>query len=329
MHGLVTVFGGSGFVGRQTVRALAKRGLRVRVACRRPNLADRMRLLGDVGQIEIMQANIRMPSSIDRALDGAEACVNLVGVLYEGGRQRFHSLHAQGARAIAEAAAARGITRLVQVSAIGADAASPSKYARTKALGEVAAREPVSQAVVIRPSVVFGKDDDLFNRFAAMAAKSPVLPLPGGGATRFQPVFVGDVAQAIAACVTDPASAGRTYELGGPQIYSFRDLMVLTLAQIQRQRILLPLPWPVARLVGSAGDLFAAVSPFAPPLTSDQVELLKSDNVANPALPGLATLGIRPTAVEAIVPTYLYRYRRGGQFAEDAPHAEVAPVTPG
>ena len=329
MHGLVTVFGGSGFVGRQTVRALAKRGLRVRVACRRPNVADRMRLLGDVGQIEIMQANIRMPSSIDRALDGAEACVNLVGVLYEGGRQRFHSLHAQGARAIAEAAAARGINRLVQVSAIGADAASPSKYARTKALGEEAAREAVPEAVVIRPSVVFGKDDDLFNRFAAMATMSPVLPLPGGGATRFQPVFVGDVAQAIAACVTDPAGAGRTYELGGPQVYSFRELMVLTLAQIQRQRILLPLPWPMARLIGTLGDLQAAILPIAPPLTSDQLELLKSDNVANPALPGLAALGIRPTAVEAIVPTYLYRYRRGGQFADDVPHTEVAPVTGG
>jgi len=326
MQGLVTVFGGSGFVGRQTVRSLAKRGLRVRVACRRPNLADRMRLLGDVGQIEIMQANIRMPASIDRALEGAEACVNLVGVLYETGRQRFHSLHDQGSRAIAEAAARRGISRLVQVSAIGADADSPSKYARTKALGEAAARAAVPKAVVVRPSVVFGQDDDFFNRFAAMALVSPVLPLPGGGASRFQPVYVGDVAAAIAACVVDVDLAGRTYELGGPSTYSFRALMELTLAQIQRRRILLPLPWPLAKLVGSLGDIQASILPIAPPLTSDQVELLKSDNVANPVLPGLAALGVTATAVEAIIPTYLYRYRRGGQFAEATAPLAITPA---
>ena len=316
MHGLVTVFGGSGFIGRHAVRALARKGLRVRVACRRPNVADRLRLLGDVGQIEIMQANIRMPASIDRALDGAEACVNLVGVLYESGRQRFHSLHGQGARAVAEAAARRGVARLVQVSAIGADPASPSRYARTKAMGEQAAREAVPKAVILRPSVVFGQDDDFFNRFAALAQISPALPLPGGGATRFQPVFVGDVASAIAASVVDSAVAGRTFELGGPTIYSFRELMELTLAEIKRRRILVPLPWPLANLIGVLGDVQARVLPIAPLLTSDQVELLKSDNVADPALPGLTALGIEATAVEAIVPTYLYRYRRGGQFAE-------------
>ena len=325
MHGLVTVFGGSGFIGRHAVRALARKGLRVRVACRRPNVADRLRLLGDVGQIEIMQANIRMPASIDRALDGAEGCVNLVGALFESGRQRFQSLHVQGARSVAEAAARQRITRLVQVSAIGADAASPSKYARTKAMGEQAAREAVPKAVVLRPSVVFGQDDDFFNRFAALALMSPVLPLPGGGATRFQPVFVGDVAAAIAACVVDPDAAGRTFELGGPAVYSFRALMELTLAEIKRQRVLLPLPWPLASLIGAVGDVQARVLPIAPVLTSDQVELLKADNVADPALPGLAALGVEPTAVEAIVPTYLYRYRRGGQFA-DAPLPVIAPV---
>ena len=325
MHGLVTVFGGSGFIGRHAVRALARKGLRVRVACRRPNVADRLRLLGDVGQIEIMQANIRMPASIDRALDGAEACVNLVGVLYESGRQGFQSLHGQGARAVAEAAARRGIARLVQVSAIGADTASPSKYARTKAMGEQAAREAVPTAVVLRPSVVFGQDDDFFNRFATLAQISPALPLPGGGATRFQPVFVGDVASAIAASVIDSAAAGRTFELGGPTIYSFRELMELTLAEIKRQRFLVPLPWPLASLIGVVGDVQARLLPIAPMLTSDQVELLKSDNVADPALPGLTALGIEPTAVEAIVPTYLYRYRRGGQFA-DAPLPVVAPA---
>jgi uncharacterized protein YbjT (DUF2867 family) len=318
MQGLVTVFGGSGFIGRQVVRALARRGLRVRVACRRTNLAYGARLLGDVGQIEVVQANVRVPSSVERALDGAEACVNLVGVLYERGRQGFQSLHAQGARAVAEAAAAAGVKRLVQVSAIGADANSASSYARTKALGEAAVRELVPSSVVVRPSIVFGPEDDFFNRFAQLATVSPVLPLPGGGATRFQPVFVGDVAAAVAACLGDPACAGKTYELGGPAVYTFRELMQLVLAETHRDRLLLPLPWGVAGLVGALGDIGASLLPIAPPLTSDQVKLLHSDNVANPALPGLADLGITPTAVEAIVPTYLYRYRRGGQFA-DAP----------
>ena len=320
MQGLVTVFGGSGFIGRQTVRALARRGLRIRIACRRPNIAN-LPLLGEVGQIEVMQANIRMPASIDRALDGAEACVNLVGALHESGRQRFQSLHAQGARAVAEAARRQGASRLVQVSAIGADAGSSAKYARTKAMGEEAVREAFPGAVVIRPSVVFGQDDQFFNRFASMATLSPFLPLPGGGGTRFQPVFVGDVAAAIGACVADPAARGLTYEFGGPTIYSFRDLMVLTMTEIQHRRVLLPLPWPVASLIGSIGDLL----PFAPPLTSDQVEMLKRDNVADPALPGLKALGVSPTAVEAIIPTYLFRYRRGGQFA-DAPHPTAPPA---
>ncbi|MEI9964863.1 MAG: complex I NDUFA9 subunit family protein [Caulobacteraceae bacterium] len=318
MQGLVTVFGGSGFIGRQVVRSLAKNGLRVRVACRAPNHAPELRMLGEVGQIEVMQANLRMPASVGRALDGAEACVNLVGVLFEQGRQRFQSLHAQGARVVAEAAAARGITRLVQMSALGADAESPSKYARTKAMGEAAAREAVPQAVVVRPSVVFGQEDDFLNRFGAMAASAPFLPLPGGGHTRFQPVFVGDVAAAIAACLVDPATAGMTYELGGPAVFTFRELMDYVLAETQRSAVLVPLPWPVAGLIGAAGDFAAGFLPIKPPLTADQVELLKTDNVCSPGAPGLAALGVRPTALEAIAPTYLYRYRKGGQFA-DAP----------
>lgn len=316
MQGLVTVFGGSGFIGRQVVRALAKRGHRIRVACRRTNLAYGARLMGDVGQIEVVQANIRMPSSVSRAMEGADGCVNLVGVLYEHGRQRFQSLHAQGARAVAEAAAAAGVSRLVQVSAIGANAESASKYARTKALGEAAAREAVPSAVIVRPSIVFGPEDDFFNRFARLATISPVLPLPGGGSTRFQPVFVGDVAAAIATCVADPACAGKTYELGGPAVFSFKELMQLVLRETGRGRLLLPLPWPVAALVGAIGDLQSSLLPIAPPLTSDQVELLRSDNVTDPKLPGLAELGVRATSVEALVPTYLYRYRKGGQFAE-------------
>ena len=321
MQGLVTVFGGSGFIGRQVVRALARDGLRIRVACRRTNLAYRLPLLGDVGQIEISQANLRVPSSVDRALDGAEACVNLVGVLYEHGRQRFHSLHAQGAKVVAEAAARRKVARLVQMSAIGADAGSQARYAHTKAMGEAAVREAMPKATILRPSVVFGPEDDFFNRFAVMAALSPVLPLPGGGGTRFQPVYVGDVAAAVAACLADPATAGRVYELGGPGVFSFRELMQLVLDATHRQRLLLPLPWPVAGLIGALGDLQAGLLPIAPVLTSDQVEMLKSDNVADAALPGLQALGVTPTAVEAVVPTYLYRYRRGGQFAD-----EIAPA---
>ena len=324
MQGLVTVFGGSGFLGMQVTRALAKRGYRVRVACRRTNLAYRAPLMGEVGQIQIAQANIRVPSSVERALEGADACVNLVGVLFEQGRQGFQSLHAQGARTIAEAARARGIGTLIQVSAIGADAASGSKYARTKAEGEAAARAAVPSATVVRPSIVFGQDDAFFNRFGALAARLPALPLPGGGHTLFQPVFVGDVAAAIAACVGNPATAGKTLELGGPTVYSFRELMQLVLNQTQRQRLLVPLPWPLARAIGSVGDLAAAISPFAPPLTSDQVELLTQDNVCSGALPGLTALGVTPTAVEAVVPTYLYRYRKGGQFAEEMPLVPVA-----
>lgn len=319
MQGLVTVFGGSGFVGRQVVRALAKRGLRVRVACRRPNIAQDMRLMGDVGQIQVVQANLRVLSSVERALEGAHGCVNLVGVLYESGRQRFQTLHSMGAETVAKTCAARGITRLVQMSAIGADADSSSRYARTKAMGEAAAREAVPTTVVIRPSVVFGPDDSLFNRFAVIAGLTPVLPLPGGGHTRFQPVFVGDVARAIATCIVDRATQGQTYELGGPEVMTYRQLMELVMRETGRQRMLVPLPWPLARQIGIVGDIQAKILPIPPVLTSDQVELLKSDNVVAPGALGLADLGIEPTAAGAILATYLYRYRPGGQFAEAPP----------
>lgn len=323
MQGLVTVFGGSGFVGKQVVRALAKRGFRVRVACRRVNVAYEARLMGEVGQIDVMQANLRVPASVDRALEGASAAVNLVGVLYESGRQGFE-LHSKGAETVAKACAANGVERLVQMSALGADAASHSAYARTKAEGEQAARAHVPGAVAIRPSIVFGQDDRFFNRFAAMAQLSPVLPLPGGGKTLYQSVFVGDVGAAIAACIADPASAGQTFELGGPETKSFRELMELMLQVIHRKRLLLPLPFPIAKAIGLAGDIQARLLPIAPPLTRDQVELLKHDNVCSGDFPGLAELGIAPVAVEAIIPTYLYRYRPGGQFAPPAVHVSGA-----
>jgi uncharacterized protein YbjT (DUF2867 family) len=327
MRGLVTLFGGSGFIGQHTVRALAKRGWRIRVAVRRPWRAYRLRLMGDVGQIEIVQANLRAPASVDRALEGAEACVNAVGVLTEAGRQRFQSLHAMGARTVAQAARAAGVTQLVQLSAIGADPNSESRYARTKAAGEAAAREVFPDAVILRPSVVFGPEDRFFNRFAEMALVSPALPLIGGGETRFQPVFVDDVARAVAAALAEPAP-GRTYELGGPGVYSFRHLMELMLRQIGRRRLLVPVPWPIAQGIGAAGDALAALAGLVPllpepPLTSDQVTLLKTDNVVAPAAPGLADLGVAAAALEPIIPTYLYRFRKGGQYADVLQEAEA------
>ncbi|HVY33870.1 MAG TPA: complex I NDUFA9 subunit family protein [Caulobacteraceae bacterium] len=324
MHGLVTVFGGSGFIGAQVTRALAKQGYRVRVAVRRPGLGYRLPLMGDVGQIEVVQANLRNPESIGRALDGAEGCINLVGVLYETGRQGFAGLHAQGAEQIAAACAARGVKRMVQVSAIGADSQSSSKYARTKAQGEAAVLKLLPQAAIVRPSVVFGVDDALFNRFAAMASLMPVLPLPGGGETKFQPVFVGDVAAAIVAALREPSAAGKIFEIGGPDIYSYRQLIELTLAQIHKSRLLVNLPWGMAKLIGQIGDLQAKLLPVPPVLTADQVELLQHDNIASKSLPGLKALGVSaPVAVEAIIPTYLYRYRRGGQFAPEPAAAEA------
>lgn len=314
MQGLVTVFGGSGFVGSQVVRQLAKAGHRVRVAVRQPNLAYKMRMLGDVGQIEVVQANVRNLASVTRALEGAEACVNLVGLLYESGRQKFQAVHVMGARTIAERAKAAGVTRFVQISAIGADASSEAKYARTKAEGEEAVRAVFPGAVIVRPSVVFGPDDSFFNKFGQMAAMSPALPLVGGE-TRFQPVFVGDVAAVIARAASSPAAEGVTYELGGPSVYTMREILRLILTETGRDRVLLPIPWFAAGLLGKVGDLMAGILPIAPPITSDQVEMLKSDNVAGNGLPGLAEAGIAPTSIEAIVPSYLYRYRKGGQYA--------------
>lgn len=315
MRGLVTVFGGTGFVGRQVVRALAKQGWRVRVAARNVGRGYRLRMLGDVGQIEVVQANIRNAASVARALDGAEACVNLVGVLWETGRQGFQAIHAMGSKTIAEAAAAAGITRFVQMSALGADPEGASKYARTKAMGEAAVRAAVPTATVLRPSVVFGPEDDFFNRFAQLSTFSPALPLIGGGETRFQPVFVGDVAAAVANALADASAAGRTYELGGPAIYSFKELLQFILRETGRSRLLVPVPWFAAGGIGLIGDLQSALPIIPPQLTTDQVASLRTDNVVSAGAPGLADLGISPKSVEAIAPSYLYRYRKGGQYA--------------
>ena len=249
--------------------------------------------------------------------------MNLVGVLYEAGRQGFEALHTAAPKSMAEQAAARGASRFVQVSAIGSDPNSASQYARTKAAGETAVRAAMPQAVVVRRSIVFGPEDDFFNRFARLAAISPVLPLIGGGNTRFQPVYAGDVGAAVAAALAKTEAAGRTFELGGPGVYTFRQLMELLLRETHKRRALLPIPTSIAKIMGRAGDLQAAALPILPPqITTDQVAMLQRDNVADPVLPGLEALGVTPTALEVVLPSYLWKYRKGGQFAQPAPNLD-------
>ncbi|QEX14916.1 3-beta-hydroxy-Delta(5)-steroid dehydrogenase [Hypericibacter terrae] len=305
---LATVFGGSGFIGRYVVQRLAKRGWMVRAAVRRPDEALFLKPLGDVGQITPIAANLRHQGSVEAAVAGADAVVNLVGLLYQGGPQRFDAVHVEGAGRAAAAARKAGAAQFVQVSAIGADPASPAAYARTKAAGEAAVKSAFPQATVLRPSIVFGPEDQFFNRFARMARLTPVLPLIGGGHTRFQPVYVGDVADAVAAAVERQDAAGKTYELGGPEIRTFRELMVLMLQEIERRRLLVPIPFAIASLQGALLQLLPM-----PPLTLDQVRLLKRDNVVTAGMPGLKELGVGATALELILPTYLARYRPGGR----------------
>ncbi len=312
---LVTVFGGSGFVGRYVVQALARRGHRIRVAVRRPDLAGHLQPLGMVGQIKAIQANLRYRWSVDRAVEGVDAVVNLVGILAESGRQTFDAVQAFGPRAIGEAARAQGIARVVHVSAIGADQPSTVGYMRSKAEGEAGIRETVPEAVIVRPSIVFGPEDSFFNRFAAMARLSPALPLIGGGKTRFQPVFAGDVGEAIARAVDGGAEPGAIYELGGPETLTFRQCMERMLKVTKRKRLLLPLPWFAARIMGRVGEYLPGK-----PITLDQVRMLMFDNVvsadAERERRTLEGLGIEPTALEVVLPTYLSRFREYGEFAQ-------------
>jgi uncharacterized protein YbjT (DUF2867 family) len=309
---LVTVFGGSGFLGRHLVQALARRGFRIRVAVRRPDLAGHLQPLGRVGQIHAVQANVRFPASVAAAVHDAAIVINLTGILYERGQQRFEAVQAQGAGTVA-AAAERVGARLLHVSALGADARSPSRYARSKAQGEAAVRAAAPQAMIFRPSILFGPEDDFFNRFAAMARLSPVLPLIGGGRTRFQPVFVADVASALAQAAGTAGTPATTYEFGGPDVKTFRELLEFILATIMRRRLLVPIPFTLA-------EWQALVLQFwpRPPLTPDQVTLLRADNVvSNDAVLNQRTLsafGIVPADMEAIVPAYLWRFRKTGQF---------------
>lgn len=318
MKGLVTIFGGSGFVGGQAVRALAKAGWRIRVAVRRPGMAHRLRMLGDVGQIEIVQANIRNVPSVERALAGAEAVVNAVGQAFETGRQGFMAVHVMGARNMAQAAAAAGISNFVQLSGIGADPESPIKYARARGEGEAAVREAIPTAVILRPAMIFGPDDVYTNRLSALATLSPVVPMFGGGAAKVAPVYVADVAAAVAAALSDPAARGRTYELEGPTTYTAREVSEILLREIGRERFLVPVPTPLAHLIGQAFEIPTKILGIPPILTGDQALLLAQDNVAAEGAPGLADLGVTPTAMEGVIGTYLYRYRKGGQYAEQS-----------
>lgn len=319
---LVTIFGGSGFVGRHVVRALARRGWRVRVACRRPDLAGHLQPLGGVGQITAVQANLRFPQSVLAAVRGADAVINLVGILMPSGAQNFAAVQEFGARIVGKAAAEEGITNLVHVSAIGADAQSESDYARTKGLGEAAIREAVPTAIVMRPSVVFGPEDEFFNRFAGLARVLPVLPLIGAE-TKLQPVFVGDVAEAIARALEGGATQGATYELGGPEVKTLREIMAYVCAVTGRKRLLLPLPPPAANAMAwtteIANMLSLGLMPKSLVTTRDQVKLLGRDNLVSADAASekrtLEGLGVRPTTIEAIVPSYLYRYRKSGQFS--------------
>ena len=305
----ITVFGGSGFLGRHAVRALAKAGWRIKVASRHPNRGFFLRPLGQVGQIGFIKCDITEPDQVESALRGSQAAINLPGLLVARG-QSFEAVHAAGAGNVAEAAARLGIRQLIHVSAIGADSESESRYAQTKAAGEARVRAAFPAAVILRPSIVFGPEDQFFNKFAAMARMVPALPLIGGGRTRFQPVFVGDVAAAIVAALKNPGAQGKTYELGGPTIYSFKELMQIVLRETGRARALIPLPFALASL--KAFFLQFAPNPL---LTPDQVKLLRHDNVVTPTALTLADLGIVPTTVEAEVPAYLWRFRAKGEYA--------------
>jgi NADH dehydrogenase len=318
---IVTVFGGSGFIGRYVVRALARDGWRVRVACRRPDLAFFLQPLGRPGQVVAVQANLRDPVSVAAAAQGASAVVNLVGILAESGKQKFDAVQAQGARHVAEAAAAAGVTNFVQMSAIGADAQGAAVDARSKAEGEAAVLAAIPTAVILRPSVVFGVEDEFFNRFGTMARFFPVIPIVGAE-TKFQPVYVGDVAEAVAAALAGRARAGAVYELGGPEAKSFGALVAYVLETTERDRYVMKLGFGAGKLVAWIMQALTSLSmglfPKILRMTTDQVELLKHDNLVSDTARAegrtLEGLGITPQSIEAIAPAYLYRYRKTGQY---------------
>jgi uncharacterized protein YbjT (DUF2867 family) len=316
----VTVLGASGFIGRYVVKRLAKRGAVVAAVSRHATRAGFLRPMGDVGQVVQLDAGITDETRLAAAVAGSDAVVSAVGILYERGRQRFDTVHHRGPALLARLAAAAGAKRFVHISAIGADPASPAAYARSKAAGEAAVRDAFPAATILRPSIVFGPEDDFFNRFATLARYSPVLPLIGGGRTRFQPVYVGDVADAVVAALEQPAAPDQTYELGGPEVLSFKELMELTLRETQRRCWLVNLPFSLATLEATFLEWLPR-----PPLTRDQVRMLRRDNIVAPEAPGLAALGITPTALELELPLYLERFRRGGRWRDAERAAAYGP----
>ena len=311
----VTIFGGSGFVGRAMVRALAQKGVLVRVACRRIELAERVKTAGDVGQVTVMRTNLRMPDSVAAAVAGSQAVINASGIPFQRGRQRYQEVHVGGARAIAEAATAAGVERLIHLSGIGADRRTTTNpYIRSKVDAEDAIVAGFPSATFLRPSVVFGPGDVMFTRMAKIAAMAPVVPVVGDGRARVQPVFVGDVADAAVAVLGRPETARSVFELGGPTVYTYREIAELTLREIDRRKPIVAVPAGLMRIAG----WFAEFLPV-PPLTHDQVDLLIRDNIVRAGANSLATLGISPTAAEVILPTYLDRFRLGGRYNQHAP----------
>jgi NADH dehydrogenase len=319
---LATVFGGSGFLGRYIVRALVHQGWRIRVAVRRPDLAAFLQPIGGVGQIQPVQANLRFPDSIAAAIEGANAVVNATGVKAESGPQTYTAVHVDGALALARAVLAAGAPSYVHISGIGSDPNSASPYVASKGLGEQATRETFPDAVILRPSVVFGPEDEFFNRFGALACYFPALPLLGGGGTRLQPVYVGDVAQAVAASLSGLGKPGVMYELGGPRTMTLREAAELTLSAIDRRRSLIGLPLGLSRWIAGSTQFASKITfglfPKLLTTTRDQVDLLASDNVVSPEAEAegrvLSSLGVLPQAAEAIIPSYLARFRRTGQY---------------
>ncbi|MGE0153149.1 MAG: complex I NDUFA9 subunit family protein [Reyranellaceae bacterium] len=311
----VTVFGGSGFIGRHIVRRLAQRGLRVRAAVRRPELADFLKPMGDVGQVVPVQANLRHARSVQEAVAGSQAVVNATGIQVQRGRQRYQAVHVEGVRSLGEAGRKAGIERLVHISGLGADAADAAEnaFVRSKIEGEKALREAFPTATILRPSVVFGPEDAFINNMAVALRLAPFMPAIGGDHTRFQPVYVGDVAAAVLACLDRPETEGQVFELGGPTVYTMRQIAELILQATGRRMRIVNLPFSLARLVGLVGQFLPN-----PPLTFDQALLLEADSVVQPSRQGLAELGIAPTAAEVILPTYLDRFRVGGRYTTHA-----------
>jgi len=315
----VTVFGGSGFVGRAIVRALANEGYLVRVAARRIELAEPVKTAGDVGQVMLIRANVRMPPSVVAAIEGSQAVVNAVGIPFERGKQRYQAVHVEGARNIAQAATAAGVQRLIHISGIGADnRSSKNRYIRSKVAAEDAIVGAFDGATILRNSVVFGAGDIMFNRMADIACKALVFPLIGDGSAKVQPVFVGDVGNAVAAALARPATAKSVFELGGPRVYTYREIAALVLREIDRKKLVIGTPAALMKVAAFFAQQIAMLG-RVPPLTVDQVELMLHDNVVRPGALGLGALGIQATAAEVILPTYLDRFRDGGRYNHHAP----------